>query len=242
MDATPSNSPLRLDRTLVPAAILLALVFALFECTTLDLRVQDRFFDFSTGRWMIDRNEPVARGLFYTGPKVAIIALGLGLIAALVRPPRRLRRSALGVALLTLGLVPTLAGLGKDTTNVFCPWDTTRYGGDVPYIRVLERFPEAERPARQGRGFPAGHASGGFALVGLAGLARTRRGQWTAIALATAIGGAMGTYQMAKGAHYLSHNLVTALLAWIVFLVLRRAAGAHREPDNPAPVLHVNPT
>jgi membrane-associated PAP2 superfamily phosphatase len=32
----------------------------------------------------------------------------------------------------------------------------------------------------------------------------------------------MGGYQMLKGAHYLSHTVVTMLLAWIVLLVWRR--------------------
>lgn len=235
MAATPNTSLLRPDRTLLPAIALLALTIALFELTTLDLQVQDWFFDFSNHRWRIDRDEPIARALFYTGPKIAIIALALALAAALIRPPRDLRRRDIGIALLTLVAVPLLVGLGKDTTNVFCPWDITRYGGDVPYVRILARFPAGERPARRGRGFPAGHASGGFALVGLAALARTRRAQWAAIALAACVGGTMGLYQMAKGAHYLSHTLVTALLAWILFLVLRRALGAHRDPAPLAP-------
>ncbi len=237
MANNPNMPPLRLDRSLLPAAALLVLVFGLFELTWLDLWIQDRFFDFSAGTWMIDRNEPVARALFYSGPKVLLVGLSLALIASLVRPPRSFRRCDLGVALLTLGSVPVLVGLGKDTTNVFCPWDITRYGGDAAYVRVLERFGEDERPARRGRGFPAGHASGGFALVGLAGLARTRRGQVAAIALAAAAGGAMGWYQIAKGAHYLSHTLVTALLAWILFLINRRLLRA-RLPEDSA-TLHV---
>lgn len=35
-------------------------------------------------------------------------------------------------------------------------------------------------------------------------------------------GWAMGAYQMLKGAHYLSHILVTMLLAWIGFLLIQR--------------------
>lgn len=232
---------LRLDRSLGPAIGALVLLFGLFEVTSLDLLVQDRFFDFAAGTWMIDRDEPVARAVFYTGPKVPIALVGLALIAGLVRPPRAMRRRDLGAAVLTLAVVPLIVGLGKDTTNVFCPWDITRYGGSVPYVRVLERFPEGERPARRGRGFPAGHASGGFALVGLAGLARTRRGQWAAIAVAAAVGGGMGWYQMAKGAHYLSHTLVTALLAWILFLVFRRLLRAHQPSEAAAAVARPDP-
>ena len=63
----------------------------------------------------------------------------------------------------------------------------------------------------------------------LVGLARTSRGQKLGVALALAAGGAMGMYQMAKGAHYLSHTLVTMLVAWWIFLFWRRVLGLNQE-------------
>ena len=90
---------------------------------------------------------------------------------------------------------------------------------------IASARPRAEprpRPTRRGRGFPAGHASGGFALVALAGLAATRRSRRIALAIGLALGTMMGIYQMLKGAHYLSHTLITALFCWIVFLTYRR--------------------
>ena len=99
----------------------------------------------------------------------------------------------------------------------------------MPYVKVCSPYPENDRPARRGRCFPAGHASGGFALLGLIGLARTTRGRWAAFAVAMAAGWAMGVYQMAKGAHYLSHTLVTLLVAWGVFVAWRRIFGVARE-------------
>ena len=219
--------PLRIDRTLWLAILSLLVIFGFFEATGVDLAIQDLFYQ-PKGRWLVDREDPGLRMLFYTGPKYLIVAVALSLIFVVWRArSRELRRNA-GVALLTLGSVPLLVGFGKDTTNVFCPWDITRYGGEVPYVQVLERFPVEQRPERRGRGFPAGHASGGFALFGLAGLARTRRGQMLGIATATALGGAMGLYQMAKGAHYLSHTLITAIFAWIAFLLWRRLMRANR--------------
>jgi membrane-associated PAP2 superfamily phosphatase len=40
-------------------------------------------------------------------------------------------------------------------------------------------------------------------------------------------GTVMGVYQMLKGAHYLSHTLVTALVCWLIFLLWRRIFRAH---------------
>ncbi len=223
--------PLRVDKTLWPAAALLAAAFLLFEFTGLDLFLQDRLHDFATHGWLIDRHDSILRLAFYDLPKVFIIVLGVALLGLAVGPARwRDRwpltapsRRHLFVAFLTIGTVPALIGQLKATTNIFCPSEIRRYGGNVPYVRVMERYPADDRPTKRGRCFPAGHASGGFALLALCGLGRNRRAQMLGVALGLGFGGAMGFYQMAKGAHYLSHTVITALIAWIGFLFWRRA-------------------
>lgn len=219
--------PTGLDRTLGPAALVLAGVLALFESTGLDLWVQDRFYDFAAQHWIVDAQDAAGRLLFYTGPKALIILVAVAGLALAAGPARwrerwRFARRDLWVAVLTLVSVPVLAGLGKDATNTFCPSEIRRYGGDVPYVKVFEGYPENDRPARRGRGFPAGHASGGFALLGLMWLRRSRAWRRGGLALGLGAGWAMGGYQMLKGAHYLSHTVVTMLLAWIVMLAWRR--------------------
>ena len=215
------------DRSLWPAVLLLAGVIRLFEVKDLDLALQDRFFDFVTGRWWIDARNPVWRVLFYTGPKVVIIGVAVALAVVGFGPARWRARLVVArrdvfVALLTLASVPALIGLGKNATNVFCPSEIRRYGGSVPYVALCSPYPENDRPSARGHCFPAGHASGGFALLGLAWLRRTRRGWWGGMALGLGAGWAMGWYQMLKGAHYLSHTLVTMLVAWILVLLWRR--------------------
>lgn len=221
---------LNVERSLWPAVALLVAAFAFFELTNADLALQDRLYDFAAHRWLIDAHAQLPRVVFYTGPKAALIALGSALLMLALTPERwrwRRRFAAparrhLWVALLTLGGVPAVIGQVKAVTNVFSPSDIRRYGGDVRYVRVIDSFPASDRPARAGRSFPAGHASGGFALVALGGLARTQRGQIASLVIGGVTGGTMGFYQMAKGAHYLSHTLVTALLVWIGFLLWRR--------------------
>lgn len=216
---------IRIDRTFWPTLLMLMVVLALSELTRVDIVVQDRFFDFDLGRWAVDRTAWLPRLAFYDAPKIVIIAIGVTLLAVSCGPKRWRRgldRRALVVGVLTLATVPALVGAGKATTNIFCPSEIRRYGGEVPYVRLCEPYSSTDRPTRRGRCFPAGHASGGFALLGLVGLARTSRGQKVGMALALAAGGAMGIYQMAKGAHYLSHTLMTMLVAWWIFLFWRR--------------------
>lgn len=193
------------------------------ELTMVDIRVQDFFFDEETGKWLTGRRDPVPRTLFYTGPKYAVILLGVGLITLLFgkrswRDHWRVTRAELSVAILVMGSVPILVGMIKDATGIYCPWDVRRYGGSAPYVRVFENHPMDDYPNFQGRGFPAGHASGGFALIGLLVLAKTRRQRKLIIALALGMGWWMGTYQLAKGAHYISHNFVTMGIAWLVYV------------------------
>jgi membrane-associated PAP2 superfamily phosphatase len=231
-----------MDRAFWPLLGVLGLVLLGFELTDLDLVVQDPLYDAQAGRWRVDAADPLLRAIFYTGPKVLLILLGLASIALAAGPVRC--RAALGfsspdsrrhliVLVATLATGPALVGWGKSATNVFCPSEIRRYGGDVPYVTLCGSYPADDRPARAGHCFPAGHASGGSALVALAGIARTGRGRRLGLAAGVAAGGIMGAYQMLKGAHYLSHTVFTlAAIAWI-FLLWRRLLGvASRGPAD----------
>lgn len=234
------RAPEFLDRTLWPAVLLLAGVLALFEFTNVDLALQDHFYDFARHRWIVDGNEPVGRAVFYNLPKIGVIVTGVAFLVLALGPARwrerlHLERRGLWVAVATLATVPALAGLGKNFTNTFCPSEIRRYGGGVPYVKLCEPYPSDDRPAQKGHCFPAGHASGGFALLALAWLRPSRRTRFVGIALGLGLGWYMGTYQMLKGAHYLSHTVTTMLLAWIVALAWRRVlmqgAGANPSPN-----------
>lgn len=207
---------------------LLAGLLALFEFTSLDLWLQDHFYDSATQRWVVDAKEPVGRAVFYNGPKalvwiIALTALTLAAGPARWRERGQLNRRGLWLAVLVIATVPALAGLGKKYTNVFCPSEIRRYGGDVAYAKLCEPFPANDRPARRGGCFPAGHASGGFALLGLLAVRASRRWRQGVVALGLGLGWWMGLYQMLKGAHYLSHTLTTMLVAWLVVLLWQRA-------------------
>ena len=201
---------------------------AVFELTNLDLWLQDFFYNAATHRWLVDEKEPVGRAIFYNGPKVLVWILALTTLTLAAGPARwrgrfRLNRRGLWLAVLVIATVPALAGIGKKYTNTFCPSEVRRYGGDVAYAKLCDPYPADDRPVRRGGCFPAGHASGGFALLGFVAVRSTRRWRNGAIAAGLGIGWWMGLYQMFKGAHYLSHTTTTMLVAWIVVLLWRRA-------------------
>jgi membrane-associated PAP2 superfamily phosphatase len=235
------NARTSLDRTLWPAIILLSATFALFEFTTIDLWLQDFFYDHSTKKWWIDAEEPTLRLLFYTGPKTLVWIIAGALLGLCLVPEKRRSRFHFGrrellIVIATLATAPSLVALSKATTNVFCPYELSRYDGQQIYKKVCEPYGPDERPVNKrgkptrGRGFPAGHASGGFALLSLAGLAASRKGRAIGIMIGLGMGWWMGIYQMLKGAHFLSHTLVTAIFCWIVFLLWRRVFRVRIQP------------
>lgn len=212
-----------MDRTLRWAVVLLVAVFGLFELTGLDLWLQDKFFDFSTGRWMVDVRSYRPGLLCYYGPKYLIMAGAVGLLGyTLLRWRMLAGRRDLLILVATLAVAPSLIAAGKATTNVHCPYELSRYGGFAPYVKVCAKYPAGPGKKRRGRGFPAGHASGGFALMAMAGLAHRRRLRIAGWAVGVGAGTLMGGYQVLRGAHFVSHTLITFLVCWIVFLSLRR--------------------
>lgn len=232
-----------MDRTLSASLLLLGLVFGLFECTGIDLSVQDRLFDFHAGTWWVDWNAHWPHLLCYTAPKIMTWLAGLFLLLLACAPDRwrahlpfpNAARRDLWICVGTLALAPAMVAGGKASTNVFTPREIRRYGGFAPYVKVAGSYPPGDRPSKRGRGFPAGHASGGFALLSLAGLARSRQARTAALATGLGAGALMGIYQMLRGAHFLSHTIVSALVCWIVFLLLRRLAGRWAgHPRKPA--------
>jgi membrane-associated PAP2 superfamily phosphatase len=130
------------------------------------------------------------------------------------------RKPAL-LVLLSIIFVPLAVALLKSATGVYSPVDMLPYGGEHPHIGLLEQLWTYGKTAG-GRSFPAGHASGGFALVALYYLpvrSGCKNGLFSAGLLA---GWGMGLYQMARGEHFFSHTLTTMFLALAIVTFLDR--------------------
>jgi len=205
----------------------LVLTLVVFGFNDADLVVQNLFFDAATSSWMVSKQAPLERLVFYTGPKALIICFGIACVVALIASPRwpwaARRRRALLIVVLSLIIVPSLVGGLKTATNVACPANLETYGGTLPHVPLFDAYPPDDRPEKTQRCFPAGHASGGFALLSLVVLFTERRRQYQAAGFAILVGTIMGVYKMAIGDHFLSHVLVTFELAVIVVVGLTSA-------------------
>lgn len=109
----------------------------------------------------------------------------------------------------------------KAGTGMDCPWDLQRYGGAQPFVGLFQVRPEGMPSARC---FPAGHASAGYAWVTLYFFFRTVRPQlrWVGLAAALLVGATFGISQQLRGAHFMSHDLWTLMVCWLIAV-----GGAH---------------
>jgi membrane-associated PAP2 superfamily phosphatase len=100
-----------------------------------------------------------------------------------------------------------------------CPWDLLLYGGNKLLIPLFGQLPLGAKP---GHCFPGGHVSGGFALMAFYFAFRDTVPKLARVGLvaAIALGSVMGWAQMMRGAHFMSHNLWTALIVWMIMLGL----------------------
>ncbi|MCK7597009.1 phosphatase PAP2 family protein [Microbulbifer sp. CAU 1566] len=210
-----------LARQALLTAIALVCIIALFELTDIDMWFQSKLYQFGPDHWMLDKHNETLRLIFYDGPKnLLAVLVGLSLLAIIVlyrtirfQPYRR----GLLIVLISMAITASLVGLFKTWTDVPCPKDLSAFGGRYPHITFLHRIPISADLGRV-RCFPAGHASGGFALLSLFFLFRQRRNRWLGFGAGMLLGWTLGGYKMLIGDHFLSHTLVTMCIAWLVSL------------------------
>lgn len=215
----PSSSTWRFWfwHALIPL-LLFGVLLLLFEPSELDLVLSDPFYRADAGGW-IYRESWWAKALLHRGGKLLIVGIAVAMLSALFIPRLRPWRRAALFLLLSIGLGTGGVALAKATINRHCPWDYQRYAGTVPYAPL---FAEAAPNAKVGHCFPAGHASGGFSLLGSYFVyhRRCRRRAWAGLMLGLLLGSLFGFGQLARGAHFVSHNIWTAAFCWTVALLL----------------------
>ncbi|MEJ2454028.1 MAG: phosphatase PAP2 family protein [Candidatus Thiodiazotropha sp.] len=216
-------------RQLLYSGLALLFCFILFELTPLDIWLQQWFYDGRQQAWLWSKEEPVARLLLYNGPKALLILFALTLMTGLAfcRRWRRLSAHCRGIRIvvLSLMLVPMSVSALKATTNVACPRSLQAFDGELPYVKVLESYPPGSRPDSRQRCFPAGHASGGFALMSLMFLFRTPQRRRYALLFGLSAGWITGFYKMVIGDHFFSHTLFSMFLAWFIINLIVLAEG-----------------
>lgn len=195
---------------------LAALAIGLFARSGLDFQLSALAYSPAQGGFPL-RDAWLTSVVGHKGLKHLAVVLWFGLPAvALVS--RAWRREALHAAL-GAALAATAVSLLRGWSAHSCPWELLEFGGAAQWFPVFGEVPADPGP---GRCLPSGHASSGFALVSLYFALRDahpRLARW-GLALALALGLAAAAVQVARGAHFASHALWTAWVAWALNVVL----------------------
>jgi len=200
---------------LVLPLLVSALVLFSLERTGADLWLADKWYAFEGYHWALRNNWLVSHVIHHEGRE---FLAGLGFVLAILlamsyRLPRlRNWRRTVAYLLTCMVVLPTLIAGFKHLSSAPCPWDLLRYGGKLPYHHNLSYFFGA---SGTGHCFPAGHASGGFALLALyfAALLHARRPVFYLLP-GFLVGFTFAFGQEARGAHFISHDLWTLSLCW----------------------------
>ena len=123
------------------------------------------------------------------------------------------RQQAHGRLLMSLTL--SLAGVAilKHSLPMDCPWDLQDFGGDQTFIGLFSSWPANRAPNAC---FPAGHASIGYAWLGLYFfcLQLYPRLARPALIFSLLLGVSLGLVQQLRGAHFISHDIASAAWCW----------------------------
>lgn len=206
----------RADALLLCPALALLLGLLIAHGLDLDHRWADLLFHLEGDQWSLRDAWLTSQVLHEYGQQFSII-WGVLLLAltAVSFAWQRLRRWRRALACLCLSVIISLllVSLSKHMLALPCPWDLARYGGDVAGGAVY-----ALHPGEVGGCFPAGHATGGYCLVAFYFFARVQGLRRPALWLlpGLVVGLVYGLTQELRGAHFLSHDMVSLALCWFI--------------------------
>lgn len=187
-----------------------------------DFRLAQSFFDPSTQSFPL-KETPLLSIVGHTALKWFALTIWLACLLLAIAsswvPRLRSWRRPLVLFVLMAGCSSLAVAFLKASSPHSCPWDLAAFGGDAQWFPLFGPLSELPGP---GRCWPGGHASGGFALVAGYFALRTSRRHWArwSLAIGLGLGAFMSAVQMARGAHFLSHNLWTLWVVWATCTLL----------------------
>lgn len=103
----------------------------------------------------------------------------------------------------------------KSHTSIYCPVETTLYGGIEQKKEWFENF-NLLHDAGKGRCWPGGHASGGFTMMALFFVARRYRWRHARklLTFSLVLGMVYGTTRVFQGWHFMSHTFWAGIIVW----------------------------
>ena len=206
----------------------LALIFLLARYTPLDYVLTALFYD------PVARNFPLRDQAFWavvmhSGLKYLSVTAWFALLVYWItfrrQSSRQPLRRAIGFTLWAAPMAALIVSSLRALSAHSCPWELSLFGGTADYFRFFDTVPL--NPG-SGRCVPSGHAASGFvwftAWIALRGVDRTKA--HFALTFSLVLGVLTGLTQLTRGAHFISHVLLTA---WVCFAVAWVCDMAYKE-------------
>lgn len=238
-----------------------AVVFLMFDMTNIDIAFSNLLFDPLSQTFPIDKihffeklTHKWARIIPNWTAEIALIGALLSLIWPGVNPHERprlgafLERSRVAPVLrfaadhgrdfffvvIAFALCTGVIHFLKSHTSVYCPIETTLYGGKMPHIEWYSNF-QLLHEAGSGRCWPGGHASGGFTMLALYFVARRHQWRFSNAILwgSLLLGLVYGTTRVLQGWHYMSHTFWAGIFVWLTCLLTALAFYGRARLDLP---------
>jgi membrane-associated PAP2 superfamily phosphatase len=214
---------MNINKQIFITSLVLVLSVVYFGLSNIDIVVQDYFYNHETHKWILPWSLEPYKFIFYDGAKRFLILFAVVLLVSSVvfRKKEIVKRYKKGIIVIILSaiFVPSLIGLVKNNTNMPCPKNELHYGGLYPRTAVWEKYPvDFVKPKT--KCWPAGHASGGFALLSLFFLFQKKRNKLIGLGIGLFAGWSTGLYKMIIGDHFLSHTVITMIMAWLIILFI----------------------
>ena len=215
---------MQVNRQIFITASLFLVSIYFFGISSIDIEIQNLFYNHQSNLWILHKHSEPYHFIFYDlARKIPLLLLVVTLILLLffknISWVQRYKKGLL-IVMLSIIFVPSITVGMKKNTHMPCPKHLIQYGGNYPHTAVWEKYNDSYSTLKPQHCWPAGHASGGFALLSLFFLFRKKKYKILALTLALISGWSMGIYKMLIGDHFFSHTLLTMLLAWLIILII----------------------
>lgn len=212
------------NQQILITTLLLMAVIILFEWSNWDIVLQEYFYDFQSKSWLLDKNEPILKFILYSGLKKLLIAFAITILFVLLffRKYEAVKeyKKGLWTVVLSAIFVPLFIASLKYISNTPCPCDIEHFNGNYPNVKVFDGYPSSFKQESKIKCWPAGHASAGFALLAFYFVFKDKVNKKRSLYGALLIGWSMGIYKMLIGHHFLSHTIITIIIAWLIILII----------------------
>lgn len=217
------GSELTLFRHLLAPLGAATLLFMLAYTAGLDFTLASALYQMQGESWLLQHHwltETLLHRHFRTLNEIVVLSLlACWLWRHFARKDQSKKQQALGVLLLSLLLSFAAVAVLKRLLPMECPWDLQQFGGNSRFWGLFATRPDS---VPDNQCFPAGHASIGFAWLALYYYWRELKPQkaWQGLLIGAAAGLLLGFVQQLRGAHFISHDIATAAICWLIPTVL----------------------